>query len=153
MNIKKEISLVFNSNSDFFGVMASVLCMLHCLATPFLFAAHAVTSASCAEISPVWWTMMDYLFLVITFFATYYSAKSTTLKWMPVTLYIFWTVLALLIFNSTLHIISFPHAFIYIPGLSLSFLHLYNLRHCRCQKEDCCINSSTKSNYVNKKTI
>jgi len=132
MKFKKEISLRIDSNSDLLGILASGLCMIHCIATPFLFVTQATASVSCAEISPLWWKSIDYIFLVITFFAIYFSAKFTTLKWMPITLYSCWFVLTFLVINASLQLISLPHALIYIPALGLSFLHIYNRRYCSC---------------------
>jgi len=135
----KGIQLVKNTDPDFVGAASSVLCMIHCIITPFLFAAQATVSTACSEISPTWWKMVDYLFLIITFFAIYYTAKSTLLKWLPNVMYVMWSVLAILLFNKLYHLVSIPHPAIYVPALSLSGLHIYNRHYCRCQKDQCCI--------------
>lgn len=138
--INTTIQLV---NYDYLGAIGSTLCMIHCIATPFIFAAQATISSTCSEISPTWWKMVDVLFLVITFFAVYYSSRSTTLKWAPFLFYFLWTFLALLVFNNFVHVINVPHSLMYIPAISLSVLHLYNLRRCRCANESCCSNSDS----------
>jgi|GEM_PF-3179353 len=48
-------------NADFIGAMSSGLCLMHCLATPFLFIAKACTATCCAD-TPSWWQLIDYLF-------------------------------------------------------------------------------------------
>ena len=53
---------------DNIGVLTSTLCMIHCLASPFLFIAQTC-SATCCEATPIWWKWIDYLFLAISFFA------------------------------------------------------------------------------------
>jgi len=132
------VSHILNSRSDFIGASASSLCMIHCMITPFLFVVQA-TSLSCSEISPWWWKMVDYVFLVVTFFAIYFTNKNTSSKWMPIALYACWVTLALLIVNASLHFLSIPHVMIYFPALTLAFLHLYNRRYCRCQPDKCCV--------------
>jgi len=139
MKYKKTLSssLIVSSKSDFIGAAASTLCMLHCLMTPFIFAVQ-VSTLSCSEIGPVWWKSIDYIFLVITFFAIYYTTKSTSLKWMPIALYICWFVLAFLIINESLQFLGLPHVLVYVPAVGLTFLHLYNRRYCRCEQDQCC---------------
>lgn len=137
MNITSLTSTTFKSRSDFLGILASSLCMIHCLATPVFFVVQACTSSCCAA-GPWWWRMVDYLFLVISIGAIYQSTKMTSLKWMPKAMYICWGALAFLILNESLSILPIPHLFVYLPAFSLVFLHVYNLRHCRCEEEKCC---------------
>ena len=64
--------------SDIVGALASGLCVVHCIATPFLFVAQSCSvSGCCSEASPTWWSSIDYLFIGITLLAVYYSGKST----------------------------------------------------------------------------
>ena len=53
-------------NSDTIGALASGLCMIHCVATPFFFIASACT-ASCCNMAPGWWQGFDYFFLFPNF--------------------------------------------------------------------------------------
>ena len=137
INQPLSITTQIDTKSDFFGVIASSLCMIHCLATPLLFVVQA-SAASCSEVGPWWWRMMDYLFLIISIAAIYHSAKMTSLQWMPKALYTCWGILALLILNEGLHLLPIPHILIYLPAFSLVFLHLYNRKYCRCEETDCC---------------
>ncbi|MEM9025186.1 MAG: MerC domain-containing protein, partial [Bacteroidota bacterium] len=50
------------NNPDMFGAVASGLCLIHCLATPFLFVAGAGAHAHHPE-SPFWWGLIDVVFL------------------------------------------------------------------------------------------
>ena len=126
-NVRTIRSLI--SNSDIVGATASILCIAHCILTPFLFAAQATVLSSCWDLSPTWWRMIDFLFLVITFFAISYSAKSTLLKWTPTILYLLWALLAVLTINKFFQIVPLPHFLIYSSAIGLSVLHLYNLYH------------------------
>ena len=128
--------------SDTFGALASGLCMIHCLATPLIFVAQAcsasASTASCCASSPSWWGMLDYLFLVISIVAVYFSAKETTLVWMPAALYASWSFLAFLILNERFHMLHVDHSLVYAPALSLVVLHLYNRKYCNCDTDECC---------------
>ena len=142
MNIPLLTSAAIDRKSDFLGVFASSLCMVHCLATPLIFVVQACT-ASCCEAGPWWWSMMDYLFLVISIIAIYHSAKVTSLQWMPKAMYACWAILAFLILNGGLQALVIPHAFVYLPALSLVVLHLYNRKYCQCETDECCVAEQT----------
>lgn len=127
-----------NQQSDLFGVLASSLCMMHCLATPFIFVVQAGT-AVCSEIGPLWWRTLDYLFLVVSIIAIYQSAKTTSFRWIAKAMYAAWAILALLIINESFSGLPIPHVLIYIPAFSLVFLHLYNRKYARCETDECCV--------------
>jgi len=132
VNLKK-------SRYDFIGALSSSLCMIHCLVTPFLFAAHATCSVTCSEISPIWWKTIDCLFLIVSLFAILHTAKNTSLKYMPILLCFSWLLLTVLIINNLLHIFNIPHALIYIPAIALTILHIYNRKYCTCKANECCV--------------
>ncbi|MEO0473344.1 MAG: MerC domain-containing protein, partial [Bacteroidota bacterium] len=88
--------------------------------------------------APLWWGRLDFLFLAISFLAIHYSARKTSLKWMPYALYISWGVLAAYVLVEAFHLFHVSHTLIYFPALSLVGLHLYNRHHCRCEDEACC---------------
>ena len=49
---------------DSIGIIASTLCTIHCIVTQFIFIARACTATCCSD-APLWWLMIDYLFLII----------------------------------------------------------------------------------------
>lgn len=125
------------SKSDIIGVMASGLCFLHCVATPFLFVAHA--SIFSAEAShPWWWGGLDITFLSISFFAVYWSTRTTSIRWMKYAMWISLLLLSLIIFNEKLEFWHITEEAIYLPSTALVFLHIYNHRFCRRDDEICC---------------
>jgi len=124
-------------NSDYLGAAASGLCIIHCLLTPVLFVVQATSSLTCSEISPGWWSAIDYLFLAVTFLAIRATTRSTTSEWIARALYLSWTFLALVIINESFHLLPLSHMFKYIPAGLLVTLHLYNLNYCRCEDEVC----------------
>ncbi|MCG8574633.1 MAG: MerC domain-containing protein [Flavobacteriales bacterium] len=130
--------------SDSVGAFASTLCLVHCLATPLIFVAQSC-SASCCSSAPGWWYWLDYLFLAISFFAIYWSGKTTSKKWVKIVLWICWIALLGLILNEKMEWFAVWEEAIYIPSLSLVFLHLYNRRYCQCQEDECCTHTKTKA--------
>ena len=65
--------------ADTVGAIASTLCVIHCLATPFIFVVQSCTAACCAN-APGWWASFDYIFLLISFVSIYRSTQTTTKK-------------------------------------------------------------------------
>ena len=124
-------------NSDRIGVVSSGLCMLHCFATPFLFLSQSSLIFISVDFTLTWF-ILNYVFLFTSFIAIYHSVKNSTNRFIRIFLYLFWVVLSGLIINESLEIFSIPEAATYFSASSLICLHIYNLRYCRCDDEDCC---------------
>lgn len=125
------------ANPDFIGAVASVLCLIHCIATPFLFIAKAC-SVTCCSAAPFWWQAIDYLFLVISFVAIYYATKNASKKWVRIVLWSSWTLLLFTILNETLKTGLLPKSFVYFPALLIVVFHFYNLKYCKSSDKECC---------------
>ncbi|SEC80825.1 MerC mercury resistance protein [Tenacibaculum sp. MAR_2009_124] len=124
--------LTIDSNN--IGIISSSLCFVHCLATPFLFLAKTC-SVTCCESSPVWWRLIDFSFLLVSFYAVYSASKSTSKNWIKVALYLTWIVLFAIILNEYFHFIPLFEEAIYLPSFLLIGLHFHNKKHC---KDDNC---------------
>ena len=122
---------------DNVGIMAGSLCMIHCIGTPFLFIAKAC-SVSCCSDAPLWWQLIDYFFLIISFAAIYFITKKTIPNWVKISFWISWLILLLTILNHTFTIVEVPKYFIYIPASAIIILHFYNIRFCKCEEDSCC---------------
>lgn len=122
---------------DRLGVIASTLCLIHCLATPFIFVAQSCAISCCAS-APSWWVYFDYLFLTISFFAIRRSAQMTKYKSMKYALLISWSVLFVLIVNESIGMFVLNKNLVYIMAIVLSLLHIYNLNFCKCNEQSCC---------------
>jgi len=129
--------LYVQSESDLYGALSSTLCMIHCLATPFLFFTQT-KYVSCAELGPWWWHAIDYIFLVAAFIAIRHSHKNTSSKWMPKAMYISWSLLALFMINDKFSYLQLPAFMLYLPACSLILLHIYNRKYCQCYNGHCC---------------
>ena len=125
--------------SDELGALASALCLVHCVATPFLFVVQSCSIASCND-APTWWGFIDAFFLVISFLAIYRSTQTTTNNWIKPALWMSWGVLFFIIVNEKMTWYSLPEYVIYIPAMALIALHLYNRKYCQCNTDTCCTN-------------
>jgi hypothetical protein len=128
---------VIIKNSDQIGAVSSALCMLHCLATPFLFLSQSSLIFISVDFTLPWF-IINYIFLFISFIAIYYSVKNSSNRFIRIFLYLFWAVLSGLIINESLGILSIPETATYLSASSLICLHIYNLKYCRCDDENCC---------------
>lgn len=126
-------------SSDNVGIIASALCMIHCIGTPFLFIAKACTTTCCAE-APLWWQIIDYFFLIISFIAIYLVTQKTSLTWIKIVFWSSWIILLLTILNHTFQTFEISKNFIYLPASTIIILHFYNLKFCKCSEDSCCIN-------------
>ena len=124
-------------NSDYIGASTSGLCMLHCFATPLIFLSQSAAINISLDITFLWYSL-NYMFLLISFIAIYYSVKNSSNFLVKVLLYLFWLLLSALIINEGLSIFPVPELYTYISALSLSSLHIYNLKYCRCDDDECC---------------
>jgi len=122
---------------DTYGAIASSLCIIHCLVTPLLFIAHTSAIGN-QETSPIWWNNLSYIFLIISFFAVARSARNTSKFYMKPILWLSWSALFLLVINEKIQLTPLPEIITYIAALSLSVVHLYNLKYCQCTSTKCC---------------
>ncbi|MCH2046243.1 MAG: MerC domain-containing protein [Saprospiraceae bacterium] len=130
--------MIITKQSDNVGALASGLCLIHCLATPFIFVAQSCSASCCAD-APLWWSFIDYFFIVISFFAVMDSAKKTSKNWMTYGLWTSWTLLVLFTLSERMSWFPLPKTVIYIPAMTLIVLHLWNRKYCTCKDTKCCL--------------
>ncbi len=123
--------------ADTVGAIASTLCVIHCLATPFIFVVQSCTAACCAN-APGWWASFDYIFLLISFVSIYRSTQTTTKKIMKPILWSNFFLLFALILNEKIKLIFISETATYVTALTLAIMHLYNLKYCQCKSDKCC---------------
>ena len=131
--------ILIKQKTDIIGAIASSLCLIHCIATPFIFIAQSC-SMVCCDSAPVWWRFIDYFFLVISFFAVYRSTQTTANYWIKPSLWLSWSVLFIIIMNEKITWFALSERAIYFPALILIGLHLYNKKYCQCTSTKCCTN-------------
>lgn len=130
--------ILTNQKADSLGAMSSTLCLLHCIATPFIFIVQSSTLTCCTK-APTWWGFIDYFFLVVSFLAIYKTAKTTSSNWMKPALWFSWCLLFVVIINEKITWFSFNENLIYVPAVALIVLHTYNRKYCQCNTNKCCI--------------
>ncbi len=124
---------------DAIGSFTSTLCLIHCIATPFIFISQSLCTKICCAGAPIWWQSLDYIFVIISFFAIYRSTKTSTNKAIKILLWIVWVVFFTSIIAKSA---NFSNLFLnttYASGITLALLHIYNLKFCQCCDDDCCI--------------
>jgi len=124
-------TLQTRKNSDTLGMIASALCLAHCLLTPFIFVAQT-GAIVLQDIHPGWWKSLDIIFLGLSLIAIRKSAKLTSKMYMKYAFWICWILLFAVIINEKLSIFPIPEEITYIISLSLVGLHFYNLKYCQC---------------------
>jgi len=126
--------------SDAIGALASAICLVHCIATPFIFvSAASLHHSSSHGNSPLWWSMLDVVFLIISFLAVYWSGKTSSKTWMKYALYLTWSLLAVFMIMERLGSIHMAEFLVYFPAFGLIALHLYNTKYCQCKGDTCCV--------------
>jgi len=123
--------------SDYIGASASGLCFIHCLATPILFLSQA-SLVSIGNEMLFLWQSLNFFLLTISAIAVYYSIKNSSSLYINTLLFLTWFILLCLIITEVFEIFSVPEFYSYITAISLSGLHIYNLKYCRCDNEECC---------------
>lgn len=121
---------------DNLGAIASGLCLVHCLATPFLFVAQASISGIHIK-GPMWWSQLDYLFLILSFWAVFKTTSITTVAYIKPAMWVSWGVLTGLILNEKIYFFELPEALTYFFAIVLIGLHLYNRRYSTCSSDNC----------------
>ena len=122
--------------SDITGAIASILCLAHCIFTPIFFITYG---SSCHAETPLWWSSIDILFLIISFFAILKSTQTTSSQIIKLIFWVTWIILFSIIINEKLEWIHVSENYLYFMAIFLAITHIYNLKYCQCKDEDCCV--------------
>ncbi|MEM9001808.1 MAG: MerC domain-containing protein [Bacteroidota bacterium] len=125
------------SYSDLLGAATSGLCAFHCALTPLFFAARPVLESTVGQQSHEtgFWALLDYLFLIFSLAAVWYSARHTVHKGIKWVLWAAWGSFAIGLLSEAF---QFIHGkwFMYIGSITLVVAHVYNHRYCKRSKMD-----------------
>jgi hypothetical protein len=117
-------------NSDFYGVLACSLCLVHCISTPLILLSLSSLNRK-LSISYSLWSNLDYVFLIISFLMVYISAQTTRIKSMKYFFWLSWFPLFLVIINEKTEFYELSEYATYLTAIALLLLHLYNLWFCK----------------------
>ena len=129
---------IVSLNSDKMGIISSLLCLLHCAITPFLFISQPTILNSYTILPEIWWRLASLLIIPVSLYAVYRSNKNTTNKSLGVAMWLCSFILLSTIINEAFEIFSLKEYFSYGASITLGFLHVYNLKYCTCEDDDCC---------------
>lgn len=133
------MTLIKNLNwSDFLGIIASGLCAIHCAITPVFFLAKPLLEHSKASHSHdnVFWASLDYVFLVLSLIAVWYSSKHTSHKKIKWILWLAWLVFSIGLVSE---IVEFHYGIwlMYAGSIALIIAHVKNYQYCKkCKAEN-----------------
>ena len=109
------------NHPDTVGAINSSLCVAHCFATPFLFLTQAQTSLVELSSVPLWWQLLNYVFIIVSFFAVKRTVKNSSNELVKSLLWVSWVLLSALILNEEFEIMHMPELLTYFAGISLAF--------------------------------
>ncbi|MEM1218368.1 MAG: MerC domain-containing protein [Bacteroidota bacterium] len=118
---------------DIFGASVSALCAIHCTLTPLFFAAKPLLDTAehhHHHHGGGLWGSLDYIFLVLSVVAVWYSSRQTshkTYKWM---LWAAWGLFAAGLLLESLDL-WYIKGLMYLGSAALVVIHLQNYRHCQ----------------------
>lgn len=123
----------YTTIADKLGIASAVICAVHCLIIPLLVLLKyswrdsvAHVHAGHADVLPVWWHLLDYLFLVVGLVAVAHASAHAAGRWVRVALWFFLLCLAVaVVFEDNLHWMA------YIASAGLIFTHFINIRRHR----------------------
>ncbi|TAH27140.1 MAG: hypothetical protein EAZ07_02600 [Cytophagales bacterium] len=115
----------YSIKSDFYGIASACLCVVHCMLTPVILAVNHFQAFGTA----IFWECLNYVFLIISFYAVYNCSYSNFKSLIKIIQYILLSGLAFyIVFHEHITIppiISYLLSF----GLVIShFVHIINHR-------------------------
>ncbi len=113
--------------SDRVGIIASVVCLVHCLIFPVLVLLRIPLSEWLHE----FWHALEYLFLLVSFAAVYFSARSTAKPWMRYFLWVSFFALAASILLK--HYEDVFDTMAIVAAVILIVAHIVNIRQLSCK--------------------
>lgn len=132
------MNITLKNQSDSIGIISSALCLVHCLATPLLFATQTQI-INFGSSKPLWWSSIDIILLLISSLAIYKTTINATKNWIKIGLWLSFLILSFIIINEKAGWFPIPEVAIYMPSMSLIFFHVYNSKYCQCKNESCCV--------------
>ena len=117
-------------NPDLIGILASSLCLIHCVITPFLFLSNFLivieTSGGKQEVLHLW-KVLEFGFLILSIWAIYRVTRQKKTLWISYAMYTAWMFLALSVLLELADVHFFQDNPKYIAAAVLIIVHLYHI--------------------------
>lgn len=117
-------------NPDLIGILASSLCLIHCVITPFLFLSNFLivsqTSGGKQEVLLLW-KVLEFGFLILSIWAIYRVTRQKKSVWISFAMYTAWIFLALSVLLELSDVHFFEEQPKYIAAAVLIILHLNHI--------------------------
>ena len=85
------------------------------------------------------WQSLNYLFILVSFLAIYRSAQNSSKSIIKILMFVSWIFLCLILLNEQFEVFQIKEFYTYLAISLMSGLHFYNLKYCRCDDPDCCV--------------
>lgn len=116
-------------NPDFVGVIASLLCLIHCIVTPFLFLSSVlivIPPHGHNDEFPLIWSALEICFLALSYWSVRQTSRKTNLSWISYALHIAWSLLAVSVLFELADIHVLGEFLKYASTSFLIVLHFYH---------------------------
>ena len=115
-------------NQIFLGAFFSFLCLIHCILTPIIFISGCAATVSTSHSpSELFWGSFDYLFIIVSLIAVFFSSKNSKSAYIKYALWLCWAILSFYLINEKIHLLELNEITLYISASYLVILHSYNL--------------------------
>lgn len=111
--------------ADYIGITGSVLCIIHCVATPILLLTTTLLTHNSLRLG---FLSLDYVFIGVNILAVWSASRHTSRK-LATALWCFLTLFAAALLFEDLH--EKVKYVAYVASLGLVITHLANIRYCR----------------------
>jgi hypothetical protein len=127
LQVIKRLSVL---SADAFGISASLLCMVHCLAFPLVISMGYIFQNP-GEQGHIHWHWVDYLFIGLALWAVFHSSKNTQSKGIKIAL---WIAVSVFSISVLLHDLTSWMVFISVSAsMILVIVHIINWKfHRKC---------------------
>ncbi len=131
-----------SKKSDLLGIFSSGLCAVHCAITPLFFAAKPLFEQAVDHPrhgdghGPSGWAMLDYVFLLLSLLAVWFSTRHTNSRPIKTALWASWACFAVGLVLEMQYLV-WGKWLMYAGSIALIAAHMANMRHCRACDGSC----------------
>jgi hypothetical protein len=117
-------------NPDLIGILASSLCLIHCLITPFLFLSNfliMIRTSGGEHEALLLWKVLEFAFLILSFWAIHRVTHQKKSPWISFAMYTAWMILVISVLLELADVHFFEDQPKYMAAAVLIIVHLYHI--------------------------